>query len=44
MKSAHLADLMRADGFDASHFKRGSATLMRYARDKGVSITGPDSP
>jgi thiamine biosynthesis protein ThiI len=32
LKSAHLAEMMREAGFDASHFKGGSATLMRRAR------------
>ena len=43
LKSAHLADMMRTAGFDASHFKRGSATLMRYARGKGMPVTELDS-
>jgi rhodanese-related sulfurtransferase len=43
LKSAHLADLMRTAGFDASHFKGGSATLMRHARDGGQDATGRDS-
>ena len=43
LKSAHLADLMRTAGFDASHFKGGSSTLMRHARDGGQGATGRDS-
>ena len=34
LKSAHLAELMREAGLDASHFKGGSATLMRHARER----------
>ncbi len=37
LKSAHLAELMRRDGFDATHFKTGLGELLRYARESGVS-------
>ena len=43
LKSAHLADLMRAAGLEASHFKGGSATLMRLAQNKGVELPQADS-
>jgi len=35
LKSAHLAELMRREGFDAVHFKRGLSELLRYARAHG---------
>ena len=43
LKSAHLADLMRSAGLDASHVRQGSATLMRDERDKGTAPTRLDS-
>jgi thiamine biosynthesis protein ThiI len=36
LKSAHLAELMRRDGFRATHFKRGLSDLLSYARDRGI--------
>ncbi len=36
LKSAHLAELMRAEGFDASHFKGGSASLFRWMESRGA--------
>ena len=41
LMSAHLADLMRTAGFEASHFKGGSATLMR-ASDTGAKLPEAD--
>ncbi len=35
LKSAHLAELMRRDGFDASNFRGGLAALVAQARAKG---------
>lgn len=44
LKSAHLADLMRTAGLDASHFKGGSATLMRLAKNEGAERSQADPP
>ena len=35
LKSAHLAERMRAEGLDASHFKGGSANLSRWMESRG---------
>jgi thiamine biosynthesis protein ThiI len=37
LKSAHLAEVMRRQGLDASHFAGGLKELMRYARERGVA-------
>lgn len=42
LKSAHLAELMRREGFDAVHFKRGLSELLRYAQERGVAT--PEVP
>jgi thiamine biosynthesis protein ThiI len=36
LKSAHLAELMRRDGFEARHFRRGLQDLLLYARGQGL--------
>jgi thiamine biosynthesis protein ThiI len=36
IKSAHLAERMRREGFDATHFKGGLKQLLAYARSQGV--------
>lgn len=36
LKSAHLAELMRQEGFTAFHFKGGFAALVRYALERGL--------
>jgi thiamine biosynthesis protein ThiI len=40
LKSAHLAERMRAEGFDASHFRGGLRQLVAHARARRVS--GPE--
>jgi thiamine biosynthesis protein ThiI len=37
LKSAHLAESMRGDGYDASNFRGGLAALVALARAKGAS-------
>jgi thiamine biosynthesis protein ThiI len=37
LKSAHLAELMQREGFEARHFKRGFSDLLAYAREKGLA-------
>jgi thiamine biosynthesis protein ThiI len=41
IKSAHLAERMRGEGFDASHFKGGLKQLLAYARARGVETLEP---
>jgi thiamine biosynthesis protein ThiI len=36
LKSAHLAELMRSEGFEASHFMGGLKQLLQYARESGI--------
>ena len=36
LKSAHLAELMRRTGFDASHFNHGFSQLRAYANERGT--------
>lgn len=36
LKSAHLAELMRRDGFRATHFSRGLADVVAWARERGI--------
>jgi thiamine biosynthesis protein ThiI len=40
LKSAHLAELMRREGFRATHFGRGLGDLLGYAREKGIPTPG----
>jgi len=42
LKSAHLAELMRRDGFEAHHFAGGLRTLWRHAAERGHPL--PDTP
>ncbi|MFP6630517.1 MAG: tRNA uracil 4-sulfurtransferase ThiI [Myxococcota bacterium] len=37
LKSAHLAELMQRDGFEARHFKHGLGDLLAYAREHGAA-------
>ncbi len=41
LKSAHLAECMRAEGFEASHFRGGLTALLDHARERGVTL--PDA-
>jgi len=41
LKSAHLAESMRRDGYDASNFRGGLAALVALARAKSVSPGQP---
>jgi thiamine biosynthesis protein ThiI len=41
LKSAHLAELMQREGFQAAHFKRGLGDLLAVARAQGIDV--PDS-
>ncbi|MFN4218682.1 MAG: tRNA uracil 4-sulfurtransferase ThiI [Candidatus Bipolaricaulia bacterium] len=36
LKSAHLADLMRQEGFTVFHFKGGFSALVQYALERGL--------
>ncbi len=36
LKSAHLAELMRRAGLDATHFAGGLKALIRYAEERGI--------
>jgi rhodanese-related sulfurtransferase len=36
LKSAHLAELMRREGFDAAHFRSGLSGLIEYVRERGL--------
>ena len=36
LKSAHLAELMRRDGFEARHFPRGLQDLLAISRQQGI--------
>ena len=36
LKSAHLAELMRREGFEATHFKRGLGDVLAFARERGI--------
>ena len=36
LKSAHLAELMRANSFDVAHFGKGLSDLIDYSRSRGV--------
>lgn len=38
LKSAHLAELMRKEGLDAVHFRRGLRGLCEWARSHGVEV------
>ncbi len=38
LKSAHLAELMRAQGFRAAHLPRGLADLLELAREAGLEV------
>jgi len=38
LKSAHLAELMRRDGFEARHFQQGLGDLLAYARETGATM------
>jgi thiamine biosynthesis protein ThiI len=40
LKSAHLAELMRREGFRASHFNRGLSDLLAYAHERGIPTPG----
>ncbi len=42
LKSAHLAELMRREGFEAYHFRGGLPDLLRYCRKRGSAV--PDLP
>jgi thiamine biosynthesis protein ThiI len=37
LKSAHLAELMRREGFEARHFKRGLSDVIALARERGIT-------
>lgn len=37
LKSAHLAELMRREGFDSRHFKRGLGDVLSLAKSKGIA-------
>lgn len=37
LKSGHLAELMRAEGMDASHFGGGLRALFAWAKDQGIA-------
>jgi thiamine biosynthesis protein ThiI len=37
LKSAHLAELMRREGFEATHWKRGLSDLLAWARTQGIA-------
>jgi thiamine biosynthesis protein ThiI len=36
LKSAHLAELMQREGYDATHFGRGLKALLAYAREQRI--------
>ena len=42
LKSAHLAELMQRDGFEARHFKQGLPDLLVYARANGTAMPAAD--
>ncbi|MCZ6783592.1 MAG: tRNA 4-thiouridine(8) synthase ThiI [Proteobacteria bacterium] len=41
LKSAHLAELMRREGFDAYHFRHGLSDLISHCRERGVPTPDP---
>lgn len=44
LKSAHLAELMQQQGFDARHFAGGLKPLLRYARERNLVPPGGLDP
>ena len=40
LKSAHLAEFMRKEGFDASNFRGGTRALMRLVGEVTDGVTG----
>ena len=40
LKSTHLAELMRQEGFEAHHFKGGLKALVRHAEEKELAAPG----